>query len=1098
MRLLTARPHRLLGEVVRRIGELAAAGEDCMLLVPSQYTLQAEIEVMTRLNLTGTFLIDVLSPGRLQSRVFDRAGQPKEVVLDERGKCMVLTEIVEQEKENLTVYRAAAGGSAEGFVSKVSALIADMKRSGMTAQQLQSSVMQMEESDPARKKLADAARIFAGYEQRMAGRLADGEDVALLMREKLADSGAVAGRHVFIYGFDMITETFARDMLAIAGCSKSLTLAVETDSNGAPDGRLFAPVNQSIARLERIAREQGQAVARERIDMELKAPRDVAVLERGLFALGVSGEEDAPEHIELYAASGMRAEVHRAASRIRELAQAGEQLEQMAIVYPKASGYAPLLHQVLPMYGITAYVAERRAANAHPLSRFVLSSLRAVSGGFATGDVVECIRSGFLPVTQAEADALIAYAEGADVRMDGWKRPFTYHKEEDAEALAALNESREAVVLPLTKLQKRLRAAKTADDTIAAVLALLDETEAFERLADMRMELTEAGMDAEAQDCAQVWNALMETLDQLHTLLGGSAVPAKTVLQLLAGGLSALELAALPPADGAIICGEIGNVRTAQVHTLFALGMNDQGGGGEDGLLTPGEREEAVRATGAYLGMSAGERAALAQLDILKTLSGCTGRLIVSYALADETGRALREGAAVQGLRRLFPKITVRGGIPQEEMLLQLNAPDAAMEALSVHLSRVTDGKQELETPFAEAFAAMDADDAQHGRLVAMTRKLSEAPVRNLDASRARSLYGRPVMSVSRLEMAARCPYQHFVRYGLAPQREMKSGVDRAELGTLYHEAAEQFTRAVTALPEFPNVPEHVCDAIMDEAVAPLIGKWRTSPLGESERGGAIAARIRRTARRAGRSIVSQYGSSSFTPLSFELAFGQGGVAPITLELGDGTCVYLQGRIDRIDVLDAETKRIRVIDYKSGVKKFDPTMAYWGIQLQLLIYLAAALQRIPGALPAGFFYCRIADPTVKTESRIREEVEKQIAKKLSLAGVSLADVSILRAQDEFHQQMITKDGKPSGRYSASMVDDKGMQALVSFAKGKAVQLARDAYAGGIDDSPATLGTYNACTLCDYAAVCGFDPARKQRRRLTKKKLEDMTNPPERG
>jgi len=402
----------------------------------------------------------------------------------------------------------------------------------------------------------------------------------------------------------------------------------------------------------------------------------------------------------------------------------------------------------------------------------------------------------------------------------------------------------------------------------------------------------------------------------------------------------------------------------------------------------------------------------------------------------------------------------------------------------------VTDGKEALGSPYAEVFAALDQTDGE--KLRGVTRKLSEAPQRKLDASKARSLYGRPVMSVSRLEMAARCPYQHFVRYGLSPQREMEPGVDRAELGTLYHEAAETFTRAVTALPEFPSVPEHVCDEIMDKAVAPLIGKWRTSPLGESERGGAIASRIRRTARRAGRSIVSQYAGSSFAPMSFELAFGQGGVAPITLELGDGTCVYLQGRIDRIDVLDADTKRIRVIDYKSGVKKFDPTMAYWGIQLQLLIYLAAALSRIPGALPAGFFYCRIADPMVKTESRIREEVERQIAKKLALAGVSLSDVAILRAQDEFHQQMVTKDGKPSGRYSSSMVDEAGMQALVGFAKNKAVQLARDAYAGGIDDSPATLGTYNACTLCDYAAVCGFDPARKQRRRLSKKKLEDMT------
>ena len=1096
MRLITARPHRLLPEIVRRIGVLAAAGESCMLLVPAQYTLQAEIEVMTRLNIPGSFLIDVLSPGRLQSRVFDRAGHPTETVIDERGKRMVLTEVVEREKENLTIYRAAASGGAEGLAGKLSALIADLKRSGMDAQRLGDSLDALEANDPARRKLADAARIYAGYEQRLAGRLHDGDDVAVCMRERLAASGQTADRHVFVYGFDMITETFARDLLAIAACSRSLTLAVETDDNAAPDGRLFAPVNLSLERLAHIARETGEPVTRERVSTPLAAPWDIAAVEARLFALGAQTETRAPEHIELYAASGMRAEVHRAASRIRELARAGEALSTMAVVYPKGSGYGALLSQVFPMYGVTAYIAERRPANNHPLSRFLLSSLRAAAGGLVTADVVECIRSGFLPVPQAQADALIAYAEGTGVRTDGWKRPFTYQKEEDEASLAALNASREAVVHPLAALQKRLRQARSAEDTIGAVLALLTETDAFTRLEDMRAELMEAGMEPEAQDCAQVWNALMETLDQLHTLLGGSAVPARTVLQLLASGLSALELSALPPADGAIICGGIGNVRTAQVHTLFALGMNDQGGGGEDGLLTPAEREEAARATGAYLGMSAGERAALAQLDILKALSGCTGRLIVSYALSDETGRALREGTAVQGLRRLFPALPVRGGLPQEELLLQLTAPDAALEALAVHLSRVTDGKQELEAPFAEAYAALDGDEPR--KLLAVTRRLSEAPERRLDAGRARSLYGRPVMSVSRLETVARCPYQHFVRYGLAPRRELSPGVDRAELGTLYHEAAEQFTRAVTALPEFPDVPESVCDELMDRAVAPLVEKWRASPLGASERGGAIAGRIRRTARRAGRSIVSQFGGSRFAPVSFELVFGRDGVAPITLELGDGTCVYLQGRIDRIDVLDEGTQRIRVIDYKSGVMRFDPTMAYWGIQLQLLIYLSAALQQIPGAAPAGFFYCRIADPTVKTESRIREEVERQLAKQLALSGISLSDVSVLRAQGEHHQQMVTKDGKPSGRYAASMVDERGMQALVDFAKEKAAQLARGAYGGGIDDSPAILGTYNACSLCDYAAVCGFDPTRKPRRRLTKKKLEDMTSPPDHG
>lgn len=252
MKIITARPHRLLGEIVDRIGAMAQEGKRCMLLVPSQYTLQAEIEVMTRLKLEGTFMIDVLSPGRLKSRVFERAGQPERVIFDERGKCMVLSSIIEQEKENLTVYRAAAQQGAIGLAQKMSALIADIKRSGKTAQEIMLSLDVMDEKTrnlPSSRKLADAARIYAAYEQRMAGQLYDSEDVSREMLSRMARSGVLYGQHVFVYGFDMITPVSAMELLEMAALAESLTLAMETDENGAPDGRLFAPVNFSIERL---------------------------------------------------------------------------------------------------------------------------------------------------------------------------------------------------------------------------------------------------------------------------------------------------------------------------------------------------------------------------------------------------------------------------------------------------------------------------------------------------------------------------------------------------------------------------------------------------------------------------------------------------------------------------------------------------------------------------------------------------------------------------------------------------------------------------------------------------------------------------------
>ncbi|MDO4741602.1 MAG: PD-(D/E)XK nuclease family protein, partial [Eubacteriales bacterium] len=597
----------------------------------------------------------------------------------------------------------------------------------------------------------------------------------------------------------------------------------------------------------------------------------------------------------------------------------------------------------------------------------------------------ECIQTGFLNLTQQESDLLCAYMEGVGIRGGAMKRPFTYIKGGDEQALAQLNTSRERICAPLRAFASQIAAAKTADDTVRAVMALLEDVQAFDTLSDMRQALESAGLPSEAEDCAQVWNRLMETLDQLHTLLGEKSAPPSLVLQLLGSGLAALELAALPPADGAVVCGEIGNVRTARIDTLFALGMNDTASACGAGLFTPQEQEEAAQITGAYLGMSQTERAALAQLDELKTLSAAKKQLIISYALADETGRALREGMAVQNLRRLFVHLPVRGGILAAEREDMLCAPDAALEALAVQLSCAADSGEGLSRTYRQTYAALNRTGDGEEKLHRITQVLGSRPKAQLSAAQARALYGRPVMSVSRLETFAQCPYRHFVSYGLSPQEKQEPGVDRAELGTLYHEAAERFTCAITALDGFPQVDEQTCDAVMGDVLAPLIEQWRQSPLGASRRGEAIARRIEKTARRAGRSIAGQFAGGRFKPLSFEMVFGKKGAAPIMLELGDGSYVYLQGRIDRIDVLDEGTKRIRVVDYKSGTKQFDPTMVYFGIQLQLLLYLAAALNEFPGAQPAGFFYCRIADPTIRSESRVKEEIEKQIAKKLSLA-----------------------------------------------------------------------------------------------------------------
>ena len=178
-RVLTGRMHRLLPEVVARIGRAYGAGTRCLLIVPEQYTLQAETEIVERLRLPGYFDIDVLSPSRLRDRVFERAGQPQRVRIDERGKCMVLSAALEDLQDDLLFYRGAGGRA--GFVQRLSALVADFKRGGLSPQDV--AQLAGRTDGMLAMKLEDAGRVFAAYEARLAGSFVDGEDV---QRELLA------------------------------------------------------------------------------------------------------------------------------------------------------------------------------------------------------------------------------------------------------------------------------------------------------------------------------------------------------------------------------------------------------------------------------------------------------------------------------------------------------------------------------------------------------------------------------------------------------------------------------------------------------------------------------------------------------------------------------------------------------------------------------------------------------------------------------------------------------------------------------------------------------------------------------------------------
>ncbi|MDD3213838.1 MAG: hypothetical protein PHY64_09185, partial [Eubacteriales bacterium] len=636
--VLTGRAHRLLAPVTERIGALHAKGEPCILLVPEQFTLQAERELLTRLHLTGFFTIEVLSPSRLSHRVLAAAGADERAPLSPAGRRMAVSLALERCESQLEYYRSSA--HRRGFTEKLTSLIADMKRGGLSPEALAEYAEGLPEG-MRRTKLNDLATVFNTYEETLSGRFGDSEDQLRYVASRLPDSGLAEGQNLFVYGFDALPEQMIALLCALGALCASLTVALTCRPETAPDGELYQPVRQSIARFRNALKERDLNLSQVSLpDTPLPCAPAIRHLDDALFAYPETAFTGEQQSVFLSQHMSPFEEATAAARQILRLCAEGMDIERIAVLYPDQNGYAFAVSAALSDSGLPYYTDEKLPASSHALSRFLLSSLRAVAGNYDRDELIAVMKSGYSPLTFDEACELENYACEYGINRKLWLSPFTRGKPERAARLEPL---RQKLIEPLTKAREGIVAAKDTQASLAAVMGLLTDVGAYETLKAEEAALSNEGMLVRAGQNSQMWQTLLELMDQLFVLANGSRIPLSHIADRFDCGLSAVSLAALPPASGMLHAGTLGHYLSGEMDAVFLLGLNDGVLGREaDSLLTEAERADAQAATGAYLGMTDQSRSLFARMDVKSAMTLPLQLLFLSYAKTDASGAALR------------------------------------------------------------------------------------------------------------------------------------------------------------------------------------------------------------------------------------------------------------------------------------------------------------------------------------------------------------------------------------------------------------------------------------------------------------------------
>lgn len=1062
-----------------------------ILLVPEQYTLQAERNLIQNLQVNGIMQVEVLSFSRLANRIFSEVGGSTRIVLNEQGKQMILRRVINGNIRNLTIYKQAARQA--GFVSKCGQIISDFKQYDIDCAFLKEHPDLSGLDRVLEHKIHDIAIIFDAFNQYLQGRYMDMDDYINLFIEKLIQSNFLMGSRIWVDNFATFSPQSLRiieRLLALASC---LTVSLTIDrGRGLADRELFNMSDSTYRKIHSMAVRLGLPEESLEIPWQKEGVKtdELKHLERQIYAYPYRPWDEEVSQIHIFAAANVFTEVEYAAVRMVERAREnGWRWKEMAVVCQDLNTYGPIIARVFSEYRIPIFMDEKREVIDHPLIQFILSSLDIIQRGYRREDICRCCKTGFTYLNPDESDELENYLLRYGIHGKRLHAEFEYGEQE---RLSALNSMRLRLIEPLLNMETKLVEINDIGNMTRILYEYLQDSDIPTKMAAEIEAMDKRGYINMVRESAQIWNIVLETLDQMYTIMGDQQTNLKEYRQLIEAGFLNYKLGIIPTTVDQVLVGTVQRSISQDIKGLFVLGVNDgvlPSNGVEDSLFDQEERSQ-LGSLGFEIGLNREQAIAQENYLIYNALAQPNEEIWLSYALADSEGRAMRPSLLLNRILMLYRKLKPISDLieDRETMLDTISTPGSTMKHMVHNLRRAWDGRA-IDDFWWDVFRWYGTEEIWRQKRDNVVKGfLHYNQVGGINPELAEKLYKRPFRSsVSRLEQYANCPFAHFVRYGMRPSERKTFEVSAPDVGELFHGALQNFAHKMTeAGLGWQELDRAESDRLMDQVMDDMVPVHADGVFTSSHRYRYLVHQLKRVGRRSAWTLTQHIQSGQFKPIGYEIRFGRGGdLPPIEIILEDGEILYLEGRIDRADVYEgSDASYVRVIDYKTGRKAFDLTETYYGLTLQLLVYLKALLgsgsiDAHPHLKPAGVFYFRIDDPAVKSDVDVVEEIEKQIARKLRMDGLVLQDINIVRAMDkefESSSSIIPVGLKRDGNFDSysSVLNENEFAQMLEHIEGLMRQLTEEIIRGHASIQPVMINKKKACDLCKFKSICQFD------------------------
>lgn len=1047
-------------------------------IVPEQFTMQTQKDLVMAHKRKGIMNIDVLSFGRLAHRIFEEVGGNQRTILDDTGKSLILRKIAGGNEGELKVLRGNL--KKYGYIGEVKSVLSEFAQYNIDVETLDKMAETAEEGTYFQWKLKDIAKVYEGFSKYLSDKYITNEELLDVLCNVIGKSEILKDSVIAFDGFTGFTPVQDKVIKELLHVCKKVIVAVTIDEKENPytfthPYQLFALSKRMVTGLVSLAKEE-----RAEIDEAVCLPQNppyrfrenpsMAFLAKHLFRYTTESFSKEQDSISLHCAKMPKDEVSFVMQEIRRLVRVkGYRYRDIAVIAGNISTYADYMGKTAKMYDVPIFMDYKRSVLLNSFVEYIRSLLAMAEKNLTYESVFRFLRTGLTGFSREDIDILENYVIAMGIKGykkwdEKWIRTYKGLSEDE---LGKVNVIRSAFVEKIQDVMRVLKKRrKTVKEITLALHSFFVQEKLQEKLVEYEERFQEKNEPALAKEYAQIYRIVIEIFDKFIELLGEEYLPLKEYCDLLDAGFEEAKVGVIPPAIDEVIVGDMERTRLKEVKVLFFVGANDvfiPGNMSGNGFLSEQDRK-VFEANKVPLAPNGKEKLYIQKFYLYMNLTKPSDKVYVSYSKVSGEGKSIRPAYFLQDLKRLYPLIHV-----QEEEEKKFTEIELTKKAgISYIISGLQRRREEITDEWLELYMSYRKDKDWEGVIDNLIEAgFYKMPEDRLSRKMAEKLYGEKIEgSVTRLERFSACAFAHFLSYGLRLKERKEYRFEAVDLGNIFHRAIEIFSRnLVKSGYTWTTLPEETAEEMIEESVEMSITDYGNTVLYSSARNEYMITRIKRMMKRTVWALAKQLEKGDFVPSGYEVSFGK-------------------GKIDRIDIYETDKKvYVKVIDYKTGTKTFSLASLYHGLQLQLAMYMNMAVelerrkQPDKEVVPAGLFYYQMKDPII---DKVEEEKwEESVLSKLRLDGIVNADEEVINHLDKKFtgSSLAIPVGKnKNGSLSkASKAFSETDFAIISQYVDKEVrEIEERMQEGEIDVAPYEMGTSHGCDFCQFKGVCHFD------------------------